>query len=223
MVSHLASPWNRGLGQIGNGQLGKLYLPEMKECRPRGSPATNLMNAHFQQTLWTSLLFQGFNAIAKLQLNSYMFKWRWRNDRRSERNLCNCVKKPEKKNQDFNGVWSRDLAITGTMLYQLSYEATDVGSRSIVGSYVPVKEMSVNDIWNKPYMNCGNEMKMKKWSSQWTQFKTATCLKILSTSLASVQTSLLSGKIGKGAPLRFFLRGRGGGSVHCLVPYHLVG
>ena len=28
----------------------------------------------------------------------------------------------------------------------------------------------VNDIWNKLYMNCGNEMKMKKWSSQWTQF-----------------------------------------------------
>ena len=51
-----------------------------------------------------------------------------------------------KKNQDFNGVWTRDLAITGAMLYQLSYEATDVGSRSIVGSYVPVKEMSVNDI-----------------------------------------------------------------------------
>ena len=30
--------------------------------------------------------------------------------------------------------------------------STDVGSRSIVGSYVPVKEMSVNDIWNKSYM-----------------------------------------------------------------------
>ena len=28
----------------------------------------------------------------------------------------------------------------------------------------------VNDKWNKSYMNCGNEMKMKKWSSQWTQF-----------------------------------------------------
>ena len=63
--------------------------------------------------------------------------------------------------------WPRD---TGAMLYQLSYEATDVGSRSIVGSYVPMKEMSVDDIWNKSYMNCGNEMKMKKWSSQWTQF-----------------------------------------------------
>ena len=46
------------------------------------------------------------------------------------------------------------------MLCQLGYEATDVGSRSIVGSYALVKEMSVNDIWNKSYMNCGNEMKM---------------------------------------------------------------
>ena len=33
--------------------------------------------------------------------------------------------------------------ITAAMLYQLSYEATDIGSSSIVGSYVPVKEMSV--------------------------------------------------------------------------------
>ena len=29
-----------------------------------------------------------------------------------------------KKIQDFNGVLTRDLAITGTMLYQLSYEAS---------------------------------------------------------------------------------------------------
>ena len=56
------------------------------------------------------------------------------------------------------------------MLYQLSYEATDFGSSSIVGSYVPVKEMSVDDIWNKSYMNCRNEIKMKKWSLQWTPF-----------------------------------------------------
>ena len=47
-----------------------------------------------------------------------------------------------KKIQDFTmtstglklNPWPRD---TGVMLYQLSYEATDVGSRSIVGSYVP--------------------------------------------------------------------------------------
>ena len=61
------------------------------------------------------------------------------------------------KIQDFNGVWIRDLGITGAMLYQLSCEATDIGSRSIECSYVPVKEMSVNDIWNKTYMNCGND------------------------------------------------------------------
>ena len=28
---------------------------------------------------------------------------------------------------------------------------------------------TVNDIWTKSYMNCGNEMKVKKWSSQRTQ------------------------------------------------------
>ena len=36
-----------------------------------------------------------------------------------------------KKIQDFNGVWTRDLAISGAMLYQLSYEATDVKSTLI--------------------------------------------------------------------------------------------
>ena len=30
-----------------------------------------------------------------------------------------------KKIQDFKGVWTRDLAITGAMLYQLTYEATE--------------------------------------------------------------------------------------------------
>ena len=41
-------------------------------------------------------------------------------------------KEAGKKIQDFNGVWTRDLAITGAMLYQLSYETPDVGSRSIL-------------------------------------------------------------------------------------------
>ena len=99
----------------------------------------------------TESIVNGFNEV---------LYWKWRNDRRSEHNLCNCVKKPEKNSGLQRGLnpWPRD---TGAMLYQLSYEATDVGSRSIVGSYVPVKEMSVNDIWNKSYMNCGNEMKWR--------------------------------------------------------------
>ena len=78
-------------------------------------------------------------------------------------------KKPEKNSGLQRGLNPRPRD-TRAMLNQLSYEATDVGRRSIVGSYVPVKKMSVNDIWNKSYMNCGNEMKMKKWSSQWMPF-----------------------------------------------------
>ena len=34
------------------------------------------------------------------------------------------------KSQDFNGVWTHDLAIPVRRSNQLSYEATDVGSRS---------------------------------------------------------------------------------------------
>ena len=64
-----------------------------------------------------------------------------KNDPRSyDRNFYNCVKKPEKNSGLQRGLnpWPRD---TGATLYQLSYEATDVGSRSILGSYVPVKDM----------------------------------------------------------------------------------
>ena len=37
-------------------------------------------------------------------------KWKWRNDRRSERSLCNCVKKPEKNSGLQRGLnpWPRD-------------------------------------------------------------------------------------------------------------------
>ena len=110
-----------------------------------------------------------------------------KNDHRSEPNLCNCVRSP-KKIQDFNRVWTRDLAITDATLYQLSYEATDVGSRSIVGSYVPVKEMSINDISNKSYTNRANEKNEEKWRNDcrsernlcncvkeaWKKFRTST-------------------------------------------------
>ena len=41
------------------------------------------------------------------------------------------------KIQDFNGVWTRDLAIPVRRSNQLSYEATDVGSWSFVGSNGP--------------------------------------------------------------------------------------
>ena len=60
-----------------------------------------------------------------------------------------------KKIQDFNGVWTRDLVITGAMLYQLSYEAPDVRSRSIARSRV----QTVLKSWfffQAPLRNCIN-------------------------------------------------------------------
>ena len=42
------------------------------------------------------------------------------------------------KSQDFNGVWSRDLAIPVRRSNQLSYEATDFGNWSFVSSNEPV-------------------------------------------------------------------------------------
>ena len=54
----------------------------------------------------------------------------------------------KKKIQDFNGIWTRDLAIPVRRSYQLSYEATDVGSWPVTSSYVPVEEyMSGSHIW----------------------------------------------------------------------------
>ena len=43
------------------------------------------------------------------------------------------------KSQDFNGVWTRDLAIPVRRSNQLSYEATDVGSWSFFSSNEPVR------------------------------------------------------------------------------------
>ena len=58
-----------------------------------------------------------------------------------------------------------------TRFMQLRKESRKKKFRTSTGfGLVPAKEMRVDDIWNKSYMNCGKEMKMKKWSSQWTQF-----------------------------------------------------
>ena len=45
------------------------------------------------------------------------------------------------------GVWTPDLTILVRYFNQLSYEATDVGSWSIMFIYVPMKEMNVIDVY----------------------------------------------------------------------------
>ena len=58
-------------------------------------------------------------------------KWKWRNDRRSERNLCNCVKKPEENSGLQRGLnpWPGNAFV---MLYQLRYEAMTCSQRFFI-------------------------------------------------------------------------------------------
>ena len=50
------------------------------------------------------------------------------------------------KIQDFNGVWTYDLAMLVRRSDQLSYEFADVGSWSFVDSNVPVMNESTNEM-----------------------------------------------------------------------------
>ena len=84
------------------------------------------------------------------------------------------LRKEAWKIQDFNGVWTRDLAIPVRRSNQLSDEATDeLGAGHL---WVPIFPWGINqrwnDIWNGSYMielRIWNQVKL--WSSQlWTQF-----------------------------------------------------
>ena len=61
------------------------------------------------------------------------------------------------KIEEFNGVWTHDLAMLVRRSNQLSYEATDVGSWSFGGSNVPVMNESMNDITSEMSHVC------RKW------------------------------------------------------------
>ena len=51
--------------------------------------------------------------------------WKWRmHDHRSKSSNLSNWKEEDWKNQGFNGIRTRDLRVTGALLYQLSYEAT---------------------------------------------------------------------------------------------------
>ena len=56
------------------------------------------------------------------------------------------------RSQDFNGLWTCDLAIPVRCSNQLSYEATDVGSWSFVSSNEPVRNGCEEIIWNISYV-----------------------------------------------------------------------
>ena len=79
------------------------------------------------------------------------------------------------KSQDFNGVWTRDIAIPVRRFNQLSYEATDVGTWSFVGSNQPVRNLQ---LYLKYFIYRTADVESSKlWSSQlWTQFYRIACI-----------------------------------------------
>ena len=83
-----------------------------------------------------------------------------------------------KKIQDFNEIWTRNLAIPVRCSNQLSYEATEIGSWSIVFIYVPVKEMNVIDVHEINHIRTAEMKSKNEGSSQlWTEF--INCLRSL--------------------------------------------
>ena len=63
------------------------------------------------------------------------------------------------KNQDYNGVWTRDLAIPLRLSNELSYEATVVANWSFVSSNEPVKNGCEVTYEMFRILNCGFEIK----------------------------------------------------------------
>ena len=63
------------------------------------------------------------------------------------------------KSQDFNRVWTRDLAIAGRRSNQLSYEDTDIGSWLFVGRKEPVRNECEVIYEMFHILNCGCEIK----------------------------------------------------------------
>ena len=118
------------------------------------------------------------------------------------------LRKEAWKIQDFNGVWTRDLEIPVRRSNQLSYEATDVGSWSFVGSNVPVRNESMMKwymkwityllrMWNqvKPWCKCtlagertkGANVRPSTWG-RWRNAKTTYCGKTKISACCSPET-----------------------------------
>ena len=64
------------------------------------------------------------------------------------------------KSQDFNGVWTRDLVTPVRYSNQLSYEATDVGSWSFLGS----NELVRNEWMMEWYMKYIIYIELQMWN-----------------------------------------------------------
>ena len=115
-----------------------------------------------------------------ISVNFQIYYWNWANTFERQVTLWSSqlwmqflqLRKEAWKIQDFNGVRTRDLTIPMQRSNQLSYEATDVGCWSFVGSNVPVKNESTMKWYMKWIiyeLRIWNQVML--WSSQlWMQF-----------------------------------------------------
>ena len=97
------------------------------------TPSSNKQKQHYREhhPVNTSYTMNG------IWNESYMncgYEIKWSYDLRSYERHFLQLRREAWKIQDFNWVWTRDLAIPVRRSNQLSYEATDVGSWSFVGS-----------------------------------------------------------------------------------------
>ena len=67
----------------------------------------------------------------------------------------------KKKNQDLNGIWTRDLRVAGALLYQLSYEATHWERGQFIEFISPVRSEMMWSIWNNSFLNCACRWKWR--------------------------------------------------------------
>ena len=101
-----------------------LMTPECTKMTQGSNNYTPLFFLIRTSKFWPSLIVLKF--LHNLNLN-----WRYERSSRLIRNLSNCEREAW-KNSGFSRIRTRDLCDTGAVLYQLSYEAITVGSRSIL-------------------------------------------------------------------------------------------
>ena len=80
-------------------------------------------------------------------------------------NLSNWKEEACKKNQDFNGIRTRDLRVTGALLYQLSYEATHLERGQFIEFLSPVRSEMMWSIYEIIYFWTAVVDESEEWSS----------------------------------------------------------
>ena len=101
------------------------------------------------------------------QLWTAEMKWKWRNDRRSERNLCNCVKKPEKNlglQRDGN-IWTHNWPAPNVSGFIAQLVEHHTGNCEVTGSN-PVEVLNYYFLFFSGFF-----MQLHKLLSLWRSFR----------------------------------------------------